>query len=389
MVYFAGMFARLYLKSGRDRSVLRGHPWVYSGAVQRCEATEAGTIVAVCDPQDEVLGYGWYAPGRNLACRIFHLGEVDYPFDAQYWTDRFDNAWQLRQALLPLHTPTTAYRLLHGEGDGLPGLIVDVYAEGAAIQARVPGADALVPLLTEFLQSKGLQHLAVQTDEEQPPHWALGGTDDLWFEENGLRFRADLMSGQKTGYFIDQRENRALVRRYARGRRVLDVFSYAGGFGLHTLAGGAERAVSIDAMEKAVALCRSNAENNGLADRYEAVKTDAFQYLRRLEHGTFDLIVLDPPAFTKSPKTVDQAARGYKDINLNALRALPSGGLLFTFSCSQHIDADLFRKIVFGAAVDAGRAVRILHQLHQPPDHPVSLYHPEGEYLKGLALWVE
>ena len=383
------MYPALYLKSGRDRSILWGHPWVYSGAVAREETHEAGAIVQVCTNLGEVLGYGWLAPGRNLRCRIFHLGETSHLFDTDYWQGRLEAAWQLRQQLMPLQpTPTTAYRLVHGEGDGLPGLIIDLYADAAAIQARAPGLEALLPVVQAFLVQKGLKHLAVQTEADEQGRWLQGGVQALWFSEGGLEFGADLVGGQKTGYFLDQRENRALVRRYAQGRKVLDVFSYAGGFGLHALAGGAAQATSLDAMERAILQCQQNAERNGLTQNYEVLQADAFQHLRRLEHGRYDLIVLDPPAFTKSPKTVDQASRGYKDINLSALRALPAGGLLFTFSCSQHMPADLFRKVVFGAAVDAGRAVRILHQLHQPVDHPVSLYHPEGEYLKGLVLEV-
>jgi 23S rRNA (cytosine1962-C5)-methyltransferase len=292
---------------------------------------------------------------------------------------------------------------VNAEGDGLPGVVIDAYGNTAVMQLRTPGTRALAHALADRLtQQLGFHHVFDKTvpnseDEEAEgsnPNgtngWLTKPAGEIQFLENGLKFYSAPDQGQKTGYYLDQRENRLKLKQLAKEREVLDAFTYAGGFGIYALAGGAKRVVSVDASENAVALCRRNVEANFPADaRHQAALADCFDYLRQMPEGEFDCIVLDPPAFTKHISTVKKAARGYKDINLHALRKVRSGGLVFTFSCSQHISKDLFRKIVFGAAADARRSVRILDQLGQPLDHPVSIFHPEGEYLKGLILHVE
>jgi 23S rRNA (cytosine1962-C5)-methyltransferase len=383
-------FPKVYLKSGRERAVLRRHPWVFSGAVSRTETEDEGAIVSVCNPAGDVLAVGWYAPRNPLRVRLFHFGPLDTAPDARYWQGKLEAAWQLRQRILPLHTPTTGYRLIHAEGDGLPGVILDIYGTAASVQLRSAGARKLQGTILDFLHSKGIHYIALQESEDVPPQWQGDAPTEVVFEENGVFFEAQLLEGQKTGWFLDQRENRALLRRYAAGAEVIDCFAYGGGFGLHALAGGAKSVTSVDISDKAVALCRANRTRNAhLAGNYEAQQADCFQFLRQLPERATDIIVLDPPAFAKSERAVDRAARGYKDIAWLALKALRPGGLLFTFSCSQHVDNYLFRQIAFSAAVDAERPVQLLHQLHQPPDHPVSIYHPEGEYLKGLVMRAE
>jgi 23S rRNA (cytosine1962-C5)-methyltransferase len=383
-------FPSVHLKSGKTRAVERKHPWVFSGAVSRSETEQEGAVVVVRDPSGTVLGTGWYYPHSPLRVRVFAFGPQVPVLDDAFWLHKLEAAWQLRQQLLPLHTPTDAYRLVHAEGDGLPGIIIDRYAQAASVQLRGAGPHSLQTVIVHWLQAHGMPHVAVQTAEDLPPAWVGTEPDEVVFTEQGVQFGAELVSGQKTGWFLDQRENRALVRRYAAGQQVLDCFSYGGGFGLHALAGGATQVTSVDISASAVALCQANhARNPQLGGNYDVVQADCFQYLRQLAPHSWDIIVLDPPAFAKSERTVDRAARGYKDIAWLAFKALRPGGLLFTFSCSQHVDNYLFRQIAFSAAVDAERPVQLLHQLHQPPDHPVSIYHPEGEYLKGLVLRVE
>ncbi|MBX3101194.1 MAG: class I SAM-dependent rRNA methyltransferase [Bacteroidetes bacterium] len=383
-------YPSVFLKSGKERAVLRHHPWVFSGAVSRTETESDGAIVCVCNPSGEVLGTGWYNPHSPLRVRLFHFGTEVPRVDAAYWQAKLEAAWQLRETILPLHTPTNAYRLVHAEGDGLPGIILDRYAQAASLQLRSAGPRALLGIVVDFLRSKGITRIAVQEAEDTPPAWLDEALDEVVFEENDVHFAANPLDGQKTGWFLDQRENRALLRRYASGKSVIDCFSYGGGFGLHALAGGATEVTSVDISERAVALCQANHQRNPkLSGKYTTRQADCFQYLRELPAHAADIIVLDPPAFAKSERAVDRAARGYKDIAWLALKALRPGGLLFTFSCSQHVDNYLFRQIAFSAAVDAGRPVQLLHQLHQPPDHPVSIYHPEGEYLKGLVLRAE
>ncbi|MCB9236168.1 MAG: class I SAM-dependent rRNA methyltransferase [Bacteroidia bacterium] len=385
-------FPQLILKSGRQRSVINQHPWVFSGAVKDRPKAGPGSVVEVRDNAGELLGYGHYAPESQIICRMFAFGNQVRAIDEAFWLERLRHALVYRRATLDF-AQISGYRLINAEGDNLPGIIIDVFGKVASIQVRTMGAAPLMPVLKSFLQKEaGITHLyfSYGKGQEQAEGWDGEAPKACFFEEYGLKFNADIAGGQKTGFFLDQRENRHLVREYAPGKSVLDMFCYSGGFSVNSLAGKAARVVSVDVSAGALDLVRQNAALNGFADSgHEGVKADAFNYLKEMPEGEFDLIILDPPAFTKSIKTVPQAARGYKEINLKAFQKIRPGGLLFTFSCSQHMTTDLFRKVVFGAAADSGRSVRIITQLTQAPDHPINIYHPEGEYLKGLLLFVE
>lgn len=385
-------YPRLVLKSGRDRSARNRHPWIYSGAVKERPARVGdGEIVAVTDNDGEVLGLGHYAPQSTLICRLFSFGKEVPTVDAVFWEVKLGQALAYRRQMLDL-SATTGYRLVHAEGDSLPGVVIDIYGDAASVQLRTVGTAHLSVAIQGFLQDTlGVQHMYLRTEtkEEGEGKWVLGQDQERQFQENGLHFYVDIATGQKTGFFLDQRDNRSLLRSMAQGRRVLNAFSYSGAFSVYAIAGGAASVDSVDISALAAELATRNMSLNfGEQPTHRAIKADAFKFLQEMETGTYDLIVLDPPAFTKHISTVQKAARGYKEINLKALQKIASGGLLFTYSCSQHISADLFRKIVFGAAADAGREVRIVHQMSQAPDHPISIYHPEGEYLKGLCLHV-
>jgi 23S rRNA (cytosine1962-C5)-methyltransferase len=386
-------YPRLVLKSGRDRSARNRHPWIYSGAVkERPSKVGDGAIVAVCDNEGEVLGLGHYAPQSTLICRMFSFGKEESEVDASYWEAKLGKALAYRNQLLDL-SATTGYRLVHAEGDSLPGVVIDIYGDAASVQLRTVGTAHLTTAIQGFLQKElGVQHMYLRTEtkEEGEGTWVLGQEQERSFQENGLSFYVDIATGQKTGFFLDQRDNRALLKSMSKGRRVLNAFSYSGAFSVYAIAGGAVSVDSVDISAAAAELATRNMELNfGATPSHQGIKADAFKFLQEMEKDAYDLIVLDPPAFTKHISTVQKAARGYKEINLKAMQKIASGGLLFTYSCSQHISSDLFRKIVFGAASDAGREVRIVHQMSQAPDHPISIYHPEGEYLKGLVLHVD
>ncbi|MCL4105545.1 UNVERIFIED_CONTAM: hypothetical protein GTU68_057420, partial [Idotea baltica] len=381
----------LILKSGRDRSLRNRHPWVYSGGVKERPKAGTGAIVAVRDNQGNLLGHGHYAPDTSLICRVFDFGQEEKEFDGAYWEGKLAEALVYRKRLA-VQASNTCFRLIHAEGDGMPGVVLDVYGNAAALQLRTKGAFQLVEHITSFLRREmGIEHIFLQTDrrgkEEVAGKWILGGIDEVEVVENGIRFLVNIADGQKTGFFIDQRVNRSLLQKHANGARVLNAFSYTGGFSAFALAGGAAQVDSVDISAAAIEMANRNvALNFGPDAKHQGIKADCFQFLKDMPKDAYDLIVLDPPAFTKHISTVKKAARGYKEINLRALQKIESGGLIYTFSCSQHISKDLFRKIVFGAAADAGREVRVVAQLEQSPDHPVSIYHPEGEYLKGLVL---
>lgn len=380
----------LLLKKDRERSVLHRHPWIFSGGIERVDlqgqgrGDSQGGIVEVRSTTGKVLGAGFYDADSQIRCRLFHFGE--WPaggFDRSFWLNRLKQAHQLRKELLPDHT--TGFRLIHSESDGLPGLICDIYDRTAIVQIQHPGARSLLDLLMDYLKGElAIEHIRLDTGE-----WLLGNNPMVEFLERGMRFRADVIEGQKTGFYLDQRDNRRLVEERARGRHVLNVFSYTGGFSVAALRGGAARVDSVDLSVPALALAEENVNLNGGTERHRTIKADCFEHLRQIEADAFDLVVLDPPAFAKNRAAVDRAARGYKDINLQAMKKIRPGGLLFSFSCSQHISSDLFRKILFGAAADSGREVKILDYLTQAPDHPINIYHPEGEYLKGLLLRVD
>ena len=382
----------LQLLPGRERSLLNRHPWVYSGALAKKPSADlkSGDIVAITDQKNHLLGFGHFNQDASIACRVFHFTQSPIEIDAEFWQKRLQKAWQCRQELGFFTQENAGYRLFNSEGDGLPGLVADVFGDTVSLQIKTQGMMNLKATIVDFLQkSLGLKHIYLKSENSDESGWLLGKKSAVFFEEHGLRFLVDLESGQKTGYFLDQRDNRKLFGSFANGKHVLDAFSYSGGFGLLALQNGAAKVTSVDASESAIEICKKTVATNFKDEsRHHTVVANCFDYLREMPNNEFDLIVLDPPAFAKSAATVDKAARGYKDINLMALRQIKQGGLLFTFSCSHHISRDLFRKIIFGAAKDANRPVRILYQLNQAPDHPIDVFHPEGEYLKGFVLYV-
>ena len=410
------------LKPRKEESLKRFHPWVFSGAVARVvldashpsETPEEGELVCVRSSAGEVLGVGHWQVG-SIAVRILAFGVDKLP--AGFWSERIRAAYKMREALGLITDPqfstlnsqfsiNNTFRLIHGEGDWLPGLIVDVYADTAVIQAHSVGMHRCREAIAEAVAANvpQVKNIYYKSDDTLPfkaqiegerVGWLKAGdisSGEFWSIENGLQFRIDWLRGQKTGFFIDQRENRALVERYAAGKDVLNMFCYTGGFSLYALRGGARKVDSVDVSRKAIDLVNVNvAKNFPNATNHEAVAADAFEYLsaQKAQGRTYDLIILDPPAFAKHRDAVKNALRGYQRINAKAIEMIRPGGILFTFSCSQAVDKEAFRLAVFSAAAQIGRKVRILHQLHQPQDHPVNIFHPEGEYLKGLVLYVE
>lgn len=389
--------ARLCLKPGREKSVRDRHPWIFSGAIAgSIGSISEGDIALVESDSGEILGAGFVYPGESLAVRLFQFGPGEAAFDGAYFEARLEAALAYRESLPDFQR--ASFRLANAEADLLPGLIIDVLDQTAIVQFRAPGyapfEAAIVRFLTERLKIRRVLDRSSEDRKSARSTRSLAGPDDspesVEFQENGFIYAIDLQNSQKTGHYLDQKENRLYVERAARGRRALDAFCYTGGFSLHALRGGAAQVLSLDASERAVMQCRANVARNFPGEtRHEASRGDALELLPALADRNFDLMILDPPAFAKSRAAVAGAARGYKDINLRALRSIARGGRIFTFSCSQYITRDLFRKIVFGAAADAGRNVRIERELGAAPDHPVSLFHPEGEYLKGLALYVD
>ena len=399
------MLKQVFLKYGKDESLRRFHPWIFSGAIHHfsdeIEDGEVGEVYASTPRPDhsgfdhEFIAVGHYQVG-SIMVRVLSFEQE--PIDQQFYEKRIRAAYEMRRTL---RLEGTSYRLVHGEGDSLPGLVVDVYNRTAVMQAHSVGmhrqrtviADALKQVLGDAIDNiyyKSETTLAYAAEADGGNGFLLGGSADDVAEENGLRFHVDWLRGQKTGFFVDQRDNRALLERYAQGRRVLNMFCYTGGFSFYALRGGATLVHSVDSSQKAIDLTRANVELNFPADtRHEAFAEDAFRFLDNMQDGAYDLIILDPPAFAKHKDALRNALKGYTRLNYKAFQKLPAGGILFTFSCSQAVNKDQFRAAVFTAAAQAGRRVRILHQLHQPADHPINIYHPEGEYLKGLVLYVE
>ena len=393
----------LQLRRGKAESLKRFHPWIFSGAIAGVPAGESfpaeGDVVRVVDSNGHFLAIGHCQIG-SIAVRV--LTFQDEEIDARFWQQRLDEAYRLRQTL-GLATrlgEQNIYRLVHGEGDRLPGLVIDVFGDTAVLQAHSVGMHCARKAIAEaLLQTAGqtIRHIYYKSETTLPYKAELdeksgflcGTSSDTVALENGLKFRIDWLNGQKTGFFVDQRDNRSLLEHYSSGRSVLNMFCYTGGFSVYAMRGGAKCVHSVDVSEKAVALTRDNIALNFPDDsRHEAYAEDAFHYLEKAGHD-YDLIVLDPPAFAKHREAVRQAIKGYTRLNAIAFRKIRPGGILFTFSCSQAVSKEQFRLAVFTAAAQSGRHVRILHQLHQPADHPINIYHPEGEYLKGLVLYVE
>ncbi len=400
----------VYLKPHKEESLLRFHPWVFSGAIRSIQLDadyphaqpQEGKVVQVVGSNGKVLGVGHYQIG-SIAVRILAFGVSELPQD--FWQERIRAAYNVRQSLGLITTENNTYRLVHGEGDFLPGLIVDIYADTAVIQAHSIGMHCHRQEIAEaIIQNVAQVDKVYYKSDDTLPHKApiqgervgyLIGAEkadfngDFWAKENGLDFRIDWLRGQKTGFFIDQRDNRALLEHYAQGKEVLNMFCYTGGFSVYALRGGAKLVHSVDVSQKAIDLVLNNVAHNFGADApHEAFAEEAFEFMAKNE-SKYDLIVLDPPAFAKHRDAVKNALRGYQRLNAKGIQSIRPGGILFTFSCSQAIDKDMFRLAVFSAAAQVGRKVRILHQLHQPADHPINIYHPEGEYLKGLVLQVE
>ena len=398
----------IQLRKGKEESLRRFHPWVFSGAIQRMdEGIEEGEVVRVVTNSGDFIAVGHYQQG-SIAVRVLTFSDVE--IDDAFWNSRLQSALDMRLAIGIADNPdNNTYRLVHGEGDNLPGLIVDVYGETAVMQAHSIGMHLcrkqIARSLTEVMKGR-LHHIFYKSETTLPFMTAddmngflVGGSDDNIATENGLKFRVDWLKGQKTGFFVDQRENRSLLERYARGKRVLNMFCYTGGFSFYAMRGGAELVHSVDSSAKAIELTKANVALNFPDDaRHEAFCEDAFKFLESIgkpspttHHPTpsYDLIILDPPAFAKHRGALHNALKGYTRLNQKAFEKIERGGILFTFSCSQVVTKDHFRNAVFTAAALAKRKVRILHQLHQPADHPINIYHPEGEYLKGLVLYVE
>ena len=400
------MYKQVYLKRGKEESLLRFHPWIFSGAINKIEeGLEEGDIVRVMTHDKKFIAVGHFQIG-SIAIRVLSFHDVK--IDDKFWESRLKAALQVRQAIGIIREestgtgllPNTTYRLVHGEGDNLPGLIIDIYGKTAVMQAHSVGmhvcreviAKALVKVMGDKLDSiyyKSETTLPYKADLGQENGFIYGDTDNNIAIENGLKFHIDWLKGQKTGFFIDQRENRSLLEYYAKGRSVLNMFCYTGGFSVYAMRGGAEVVHSVDSSAKAIELTNKNIELNFPNDsRHEAICEDAFKYLDDND-GKYDLIILDPPAFAKHRNALKNGLRGYTRLNVKGFEKIKPGGILFTFSCSQVVTKDNFRQAVFTAAAQAGRKVRILHQIHQPADHPINIYHPEGEYLKGLVLYVE
>ena len=393
------MYKQIFLKRGKEESLKRFHPWIFSGAIHHMdEGIEEGETVRVITAAGEFIAVGHYQIG-SIAVRVLSFEDIEINTD--FWCERLQSALDVRIGVGIADSPTNnTYRLVHGEGDYLPGLVIDCYGSTAVMQAHSVGmhvfrneiCQALVQVMGDRIANvyyKSETTLPYKADLHQENGFLVGGDASNVAMENGLKFHIDWLRGQKTGFFVDQRENRSLLEQYAKGKSVLNMFCYTGGFSVYAMRGDAKQVHSVDSSAKAIELTNDNVALNFPGDaRHEAFCEDAFKYLD--EHDQqYDLIVLDPPAFAKHRAALRNALKGYTRLNVKGLQRIKKGGILFTFSCSQVVTKDNFRNAVFTAAAQVGRKVRILHQLHQPADHPINIYHPEGEYLKGLVLYVE
>lgn len=393
------MYKNIYLKRGKEESLKRFHPWVFSGAIAKTdEGIEDGDTVRVITSADTFIAVGHYQIG-SIAVRVLSFDDIET--GAVFWEERLAEALNMRLAIGIADNPeNNTFRLVHGEGDNLPGLVVDCYGKTAVMQAHSVGmhvcrkeiAEALVGVMEGRIENvfyKSETTLPFKAELGQENGFIIGGCTDNTAVENGLKFHVDWLKGQKTGFFVDQRENRNLLERYAKGKNVLNMFCYTGGFSFYAMRGGANLVHSVDSSAKAIELTNANVGLNFPGDeRHQAFCEDAFKFLDNAK-DFYDLIILDPPAFAKHRAALHNALKGYTRLNVKAFERIKHGGILFTFSCSQVVTKDKFRNAVFTAAAISGRKVRILHQLHQPADHPINIYHPEGEYLKGLVLYVE
>jgi len=392
-------FTKIILKSGKEQSLLRFHPWVFSGAIKQINGkVDEGDVVKVYSNSNEFLGIGHYQIG-SIAVRIFSFDDIEP--NADFWKSKLNAALNVRKAIgLIDNDETNVFRLVHGEGDGLPGLIIDIYKGTAVLQMHSIGMFLIRKEIAAYLKEifgdrlvavydKSSKTIPFKAELNPVDGFLLGESDPVVVSEYGNLFQVDWAEGQKTGFFIDQRENRYLLQHYSKGRDVLNMFCYTGGFSFFAMKGGAKLVHSVDSSSKAIELTKTNVELNFPDDnRHEAIVADAFEYLSNIK-DRYDLIVLDPPAFAKHRGALNNALQAYKRLNARAFEQIRPGGIVFTFSCSQVVSREKFREAVFSGAAISGRSVRILHQLTQPADHPISIYHPEGEYLKGLVLYVE
>ena len=391
-------YKRVFLKKGKEESLKRFHPWVFSGAIAKMDnGVEEGDIVAVYSNTGEFVAMGHFQIG-SIMVRVLDFAQRD--IDADFFFDRLQKAFDLRKSIGLIRPDNNAFRLVHGEGDFLPGLVVDVYDRTAVVQAHSPGmhfarniiAEALLRIADGLIKNvyyKSETTLPYKAQLDPQNDYIVGGFETNVAVENGLKFHVDWLKGQKTGFFVDQRDNRSLLEHYAKGRSVLNMFCYTGGFSFYAMRGNAKLVHSVDSSAKAIQLTNENVELNFPDDpRHQAFAEDAFKFLNNMD-DKYDLIILDPPAFAKHKSALKNALIGYRKLNAKAFEKIRPGGILFTFSCSQAVSKEQFRLAVFSAAAMSGRRVRILHQLTQPSDHPINIYHPEGEYLKGLVLYVE
>jgi 23S rRNA (cytosine1962-C5)-methyltransferase len=387
------MLKKAILKKGKEEAIARKHPWIFSGAIQSIDPCTSGEIIEIYDYRNRFCAIGYSGTG-SIALRI--LTFQNQAIDRAFWVQKLQKSYQLRQSLgLGLTCATNAYRLVHGEGDGLPGLIIDIYEKNAVIQAHTDGifeqlesiSGALQEIMGTSLERIYSKSKSAMHDQEVEDFYLLGSHGTAWATENHLKFHIDWEHGQKTGFFLDQRENRHLLRHYAPQKTVLNTFSYSGGFSVAALAGGASNVTSVDISQHAIYLAHENIVANGYESQHTGICADVLHYLTESEE-TYDIVVLDPPAFAKSLKKKHAATMGYKRLNALGFNRVAPGGLLFTFSCSQVIDTELFEHTVRAAAIESGREAQIVHRLSQGPDHPVNIFHPEGHYLKGLVLRV-
>lgn len=392
-------YKRIILRKGKEESLDRFHPWVFSGAISEYDdSIEEGDCVSVYTHNNRFVGNGHFQVG-SIAVRILDFTQAE--LGKSFFKNRLEEAFKMRMRIGVINDNNKSYRLVHGEGDFVPGLVIDIYGDTAVIQAHSPGMHYARNIVAEALMEIseiGVVNVYYKSETTLPYKAALdaqngyligGYTTDLT-TENGLKFRIDWLKGQKTGFFIDQRDNRALLQSYSKDKTVLNMFCYTGGFSVYAMRGEAKQVHSVDSSSKAIQLTNANVDINFPGDtRHEAFATDAFKYLAEMPSDYYDLIILDPPAFAKHKSALKNALIGYKKLNAKAFEKIKSGGILFTFSCSQAVSKEQFRLAVFSAAALSKRKVRILHQLTQPADHPINIYHPEGEYLKGLVLYVE
>ncbi|SEP89629.1 class I SAM-dependent rRNA methyltransferase [Flavobacterium urocaniciphilum] len=387
------MRAKVILKSGKEKSILRRHPWVFSGAVYGVtQELNDGELVDVVDAQNNHLGTGYFSDKGSIVVRL--LTFANETFSDTFWKEKFQSAWFLRTQILDFDV-TNAFRVIHGEGDGISGLIIDFYNNNWVIQAHSTGVFLQMDKIAEAIQTSfpdNCDTIYCKSSGTLPntgtDYFLFGSNSETVAKENGILFSVNWVEGQKTGFFLDQRDNRKLLAEFSKGKKVLNTFCYTGGFSIYAMSAGAELVTSVDISQKAVDLAASNMELNFPNSNHKAVADDVFNFMKE-NHQIYDVIVLDPPAFAKSIKSKHTATQAYKRLNIAGLKALAPNGILFTFSCSQVIDDVLFYNTVAAAAIETGRNIRVLHKLEQGPDHPTNIYHPEGHYLKGLVLFVE